>query len=97
MEETLNSVSVQTAGCGVAVEEAVARVEEVLEFHKRKIMKMVYGREGGRSSVGRECKELVWKSCKLAYCFYGHDGGDEFSSPHNILEDINAMMFHPLP
>lgn len=83
-------------GGSVAEEEAVAKVEEVLEFHKRKIMQIVYGKSRS-SSVDRECKELVWKSCKLAYCFYGHDGGDEFSSPHNILKDINAMMFDPLP
>lgn len=93
-ENTLNSVSVQIVGGGVSEEEAVTKVEEVLEFHRRKVMQLACRRGG--SSVPRECKELVWKTCTIGYCLYGHDGGDELSSPKDILKDINAMMFEPL-
>nr|UVC58057.1 KSL3 protein [Isodon rubescens] len=90
-EKTVNSVSVQA---GVSEEEAVAKVKEVLEYHRRKVVKMVYQSQG--SNVPRECKELVWKTCKVAHCFYGYDG-DEFSSPRDIVDDIKAMMFLDLP
>lgn len=93
-ESTHNSVNLQREAKGISEEEAVAEVEEILEFHQRKVMHHVCRSRG--SSAPGACEELVWKTCALTYCFYGHDGGDEFSSPKDIIKDINAMMFEPL-
>ncbi|EYU22004.1 hypothetical protein MIMGU_mgv1a018573mg [Erythranthe guttata] len=92
-EGTLNGVTLQIVG-GVSEEEAILKVEEIIEYNRRKVLQMVYRREG--SIVPRECKELFLKTSKMAYCVYPYNGGDEYSSPNLIMKDIKAMIWEPL-
>lgn len=87
-------MSVQTVEGGVSEEEAILKVEQLIEFNWRKVLEMLYKRKG--SIVPRECKELFWKTCMMTQRLYGHDRGDEFSSPRNIAEDMNAVVSEPL-
>ncbi|KAL0393923.1 UNVERIFIED_CONTAM: Cis-abienol synthase, chloroplastic [Sesamum latifolium] len=93
-QRELNSVSVQTVEGAISEEEAILKVKQIIEDHKRNVLRMVYQREG--SVVPRECKELFWKTCKIAYFLYSHDGGDEFTSPQEITKDMNAVIWEPL-
>ncbi|KAL8063580.1 hypothetical protein ABFS82_01G035500 [Erythranthe guttata] len=93
-EGALNSVNVQTVDGGISEEDAILKVEEIIEYNRRKVLQMVYKRKG--SVVPRECKELFWKTCKIAHCLYSHEGGDEFSSPIDIANDINGLISEPL-
>ncbi|KAL7122330.1 hypothetical protein ACP275_01G038900 [Erythranthe tilingii] len=92
-EGTLNGVTLQIVG-SVSEEEAVLKVEEMIEYNRRKVLQMVYRREG--SIVPSECKELFLKMSKMAYCVYPYNGGDEYSSPNLIMKDIKAMIWEPL-
>lgn len=94
-EGTLNSVSAQTVEGGVSEEEAVIKVQEILEYNRRKVVQMVYGNKGS-SIVPRECKDLFWRSCKIAYYLYPCDGGDEYSFPQDVAKDMNAVIWEPL-
>ncbi|KAL0312161.1 UNVERIFIED_CONTAM: Cis-abienol synthase, chloroplastic [Sesamum radiatum] len=93
-ERALNSVSVQTVEGAISEEEAILKAKQIIEDIKRNVLRMVYQREG--SVVPRECKELFWKTCKIAYFLYSHDGGDEFTSPQEIIKDMNAVIWEPL-
>ncbi|XP_020549885.1 cis-abienol synthase, chloroplastic-like [Sesamum indicum] len=93
-ERVLNSVSVQTIEGAISEEEAILKVKQMIEDNKRKVLRMVYQREG--SVVPRKCKKLFWKTCKIAYFLYSHDGGDEFTSPQEITKDMNAVIWEPL-
>nr|WJZ49125.1 hypothetical protein [Scutellaria barbata] len=92
-ENILNGVSVQTAG-GISEEEAILKVEQIVEYNTRKVVKMVCQREG--SIIPRECKQLFWKTCKLGYFVYPPDGGDEYSSPKEIAKEMNALIWEPI-
>ncbi|KAK6158723.1 hypothetical protein DH2020_006037 [Rehmannia glutinosa] len=92
-EMTLNSVIVQTFR-GISEEEAILKVQQLVEYHRSKMVKMVYESKG--SIIPRECKQLFWKICKIAHCFYPYEGGDEFSSPRDIVKDLNAVIYEPL-
>ncbi|KAK6158722.1 hypothetical protein DH2020_006036 [Rehmannia glutinosa] len=92
-EMTLNSVIVQTVR-GISEEEAILKVQQLVEYHRSKMVKMVYESKG--SIIPRECKQLFWKVCKIAHCFYPYEGGDEFSSPRDIVKDLNAVIYEPL-
>ncbi|KAL8063591.1 hypothetical protein ABFX02_01G036200 [Erythranthe guttata] len=93
-EGALNSVNVQTVNGGISEEDAILKIEEIIEYNRRKVLQMVYKRKG--SIVPRECKELFWKTCKIAHCLYSHQGGDEYSSPIDIANDINGLISEPL-
>nr|QEY10196.1 diterpene synthase class I [Scutellaria barbata]UNZ11785.1 diterpene synthase class I [Scutellaria barbata] len=93
-ENLVNSVSVQTAGGGISEEEAILNVEQIVEYNTRKVLKMVCEREG--SIIPRECKQLFWKICQIAYFLYPQDGGDEFSSPKETAKEINALIWDPI-
>ncbi|KAL7159562.1 hypothetical protein ABFS83_01G035600 [Erythranthe nasuta] len=93
-EGVLNSVSLQTLDGGISEEDAILKVEEIIEYNRRKVLQMVYKSKG--SIVPRECKELFWKACEMAHCLYSRDGGDEFSSQRDIANDINGLISEPL-
>ncbi|KAI3472950.1 hypothetical protein Pfo_028006 [Paulownia fortunei] len=82
-ERALNSVNVQTVQGGISEEEAILKVQKLVEYHRRKVLQMVYQ---GKGSI----------TCKIAHCLYSHDGGDEFSSPQEIAKDMNAVIWEPL-
>nr|UNZ93471.1 diterpene synthase class I [Scutellaria baicalensis] len=93
-ENSVNSISVQTAGGGITEEKAILKVKQILEYNRRKVVKMVCQREG--SIIPRECKQLFWKLCKLAYFVYPLDGVDEYTCPKEIAREVNALIWDPI-
>ncbi|KAL2544639.1 Ent-kaur-16-ene synthase [Forsythia ovata] len=81
-ERTLNSVSflvLQSQGA-ITEEEAIAKVYEMIEQSKRKLLKTVLQTNG--SLVPQECKNLFWYTANN--CYYLYCQRDEFSSPQEL-------------
>ncbi|KAI3468365.1 hypothetical protein Pfo_025028 [Paulownia fortunei] len=93
-ERKLNSVSLQQAAHKGAIseEEAISKIEKMIEYNRRKLLQMVYQRRG--SIVPRECKDVFWKTLKIGYYLYTH--GDEFTSPQEMMEDMKSLIYEPL-
>ncbi|KAL2517490.1 Ent-kaur-16-ene synthase [Abeliophyllum distichum] len=92
-ERTLNSVSLlvlQSKGA-ITEEEAIAKVYEMIEQSKRKLLKTVLQTNG--SLVPRECKNLFWYTANN--CYYLYRQRDEFSSPRELRDHMNAVIFEP--
>ncbi|XP_051135260.1 nezukol synthase KSL3-like [Andrographis paniculata] len=68
--------------------------QRMKEESQRKVLQMVCLSKG--NMVPRRCREFIWGICKIANWVYAEDGGDQFSSPENIVEDINALLLKPL-
>ncbi|KAK6158761.1 hypothetical protein DH2020_006075 [Rehmannia glutinosa] len=62
-ERVLNSVNVQIIGGDISEEEAILKVQQIVEYHRTKVLEMVYQRKG--SIVPRECKELFGNHARL--------------------------------
>ncbi|KAK4388989.1 Cis-abienol synthase, chloroplastic [Sesamum angolense] len=95
-ERKLNSVILMQAahkdGGGISEEDAIWEIKKIVEFNRRKLLQMVYQRNG--SIVPRECKDIFWKTSKIAYYLYS--SGDEFTSPQEMMEDMKSLIYKPL-
>ncbi|KAL0330186.1 UNVERIFIED_CONTAM: Cis-abienol synthase, chloroplastic [Sesamum radiatum] len=95
-ERKLNSVILMQAahkdGGGISEEDAIWEIKKIVEFNRRKLLQMVYQRNG--SIVPRECKDIFWRTSKIAYYLYS--SGDEFTSPQEMMEDMKSLIYKPL-
>nr|UVE15963.1 labd-13(16),14-diene-9-ol synthase [Leonurus japonicus] len=91
LENTINSVDVQLAAHqGITEEEAIAKIKEMVEYHRRKLMQIVY-KEG--TVFGRECKDVFLRVCRIGYYLYS---GDELTSPQQMKEDMKSLVYQPV-
>ncbi|XP_051134967.1 nezukol synthase KSL3-like [Andrographis paniculata] len=93
-EGVLNIICMLTAGGSLSEEEAVSMAQRMQEDSQRKVWQMVCLSKG--NMVPRRCQEFLWALCKMANWLYNEDGGDQFSFPDQIVDDINALIWEPL-
>ncbi|XP_057802965.1 miltiradiene synthase KSL2, chloroplastic-like [Salvia miltiorrhiza] len=90
-ENTGSSMSILLAvgrdGRGVSEEEAIAELKEIVEYHRRKMMQIVYN-EG--TIFPRKCKDIFMEACKA--CCYVYSSSDEFTSPQQLKDDLESFL-----
>lgn len=93
-EKKPNSVSLQQAAHKGAIseEEAISNIEKMVEYNRRKLLQMILQTKG--SLVPKQCKDVFWNTCKIAYYLYSH--ADEFTSPQQMIEDMKLLIHEPL-
>nr|UXG91345.1 (+)-kaurene synthase [Callicarpa americana] len=93
-ERKPNSVSLQQAAHKGAIseEDAISNIEKMVEYNRRKLLQMILQTKG--SLVPKECKDVFWNTCKIAYYLYSH--ADEFTSPQQMMEDMKLLIHEPL-
>ncbi|XP_012841016.1 PREDICTED: beta-phellandrene synthase (neryl-diphosphate-cyclizing), chloroplastic-like [Erythranthe guttata] len=92
-ERRVNAVSILKESDDENEEMAVSKIEKLIEYNRRKLLRMVYKRE---TIVPRKCKDLFSEICKMGYYLYSSSGGDEFTSPQQIMEDVKSLIHQPL-
>ncbi|KAL7150087.1 hypothetical protein ABFS83_05G084900 [Erythranthe nasuta] len=92
-ERRVNAVSILKEPDDEDEEMAVSKIEKLIEYNRRKLLRMVYKRE---TIVPRKCKDLFSEICKMGYYLYSSGGGDEFTSPQQIMEDVKSLIHQPL-
>ncbi|KAL8521792.1 hypothetical protein ACS0TY_012086 [Phlomoides rotata] len=94
LENTINSVDVLLAAHkgerAITEEEAIAKVKEMVEYHRRKLMQIVY-KEG--TVFPRECKDVFLRVCRIGYYLYS---GDQLISPQQTMEDMKSLVYEPV-
>ncbi|XP_057802911.1 sclareol synthase, chloroplastic-like [Salvia miltiorrhiza] len=94
-ENTGSSMSILLAvgrdGRGVSEEEAIAEIKEIVEYHRRKVMQIVY-KKG--TIFPRKCKDIFMEACKVG-C-YVYSSSDQFTSPQQLKDDLKSLLYYPL-
>ncbi|XP_047974336.1 miltiradiene synthase KSL1, chloroplastic-like isoform X2 [Salvia hispanica] len=82
------------AGRVMTEEEAIAEIKEIAGYNIRKQMQIVY-KNDTTTIFPRKVKHIFLEGCKIFYYLYS--GGDEFTSPLLLMEDMKSYIFEPLP
>ncbi|KAL7114983.1 hypothetical protein ACP275_04G155300 [Erythranthe tilingii] len=97
-ERKINSVSILLKAearnkdkGAVEEEQAVSKIQKMVEYNRRKLLQMVYRRG---TILPRKCKDVFSKTCKIGYYLYS--AGDEFTSPQEMMEDMRSLIHQPL-
>nr|AZB50375.1 terpene synthase 1 [Prunella vulgaris] len=95
-ENTGNSVSLLQAaaereGRAITEEEAITQIKELAEYHRRKLMQIVYKTD---TIFPRKCKDMFLKVCRIGCYLYA--SGDEFTTPQQMMEDMKSLVYQPL-
>nr|A0A2K9RFZ9.1 RecName: Full=Class I diterpene synthase TPS6, chloroplastic; AltName: Full=Labd-13(16),14-diene-9-ol synthase; AltName: Full=Syn-isopimara-7,15-diene synthase; AltName: Full=Terpene synthase 6; Short=VacTPS6 [Vitex agnus-castus]AUT77125.1 class I diterpene synthase [Vitex agnus-castus] len=94
-ENTINAVSVLLAAHrherAITEEEAISKIQEIVEQNRRKLMRMVYQRE---SVFPRKCRNVFLEVSKMGHYLYA--SGDELTTPQQLMEDMKSLVFEPL-
>lgn len=90
----MNAVSLQVVHGGGAVTEEEARenVTNLIESHRRELLRMVLQNKG--SIVPKACKDLFWTMSKVSHLFYMSEDG--YSSPRKMVSAVNAIINEPI-
>ncbi|XP_011076531.1 beta-phellandrene synthase (neryl-diphosphate-cyclizing), chloroplastic-like [Sesamum indicum] len=93
-EGKINSVSLQAAECGGAnpVEEAIAKLRQRIEYHRRKVVQLIV--QTKENLVPKEYKNLLWRTGEAGYYIYSDLDG--FASQQNVINDMKAFIYDPL-
>nr|AZB50367.1 terpene synthase 3 [Ajuga reptans] len=96
LENTINSVSLQLAeaqreGRTITEEEAMSKIKDLADYHRRQLMQMVY-KDG--TIFPRQCKDVFLRVCRIGYYLYA--SGDEFTTPQQMMGDMKSLVYEPL-
>nr|UVC58054.1 KSL6 protein [Isodon rubescens] len=91
-ERTTNSVTLLMDADQISEEEAVSRIQKLIEHHTKELLKLVVQKEG--SVLPRKCKDIFWNTNKVGYCLYRFS--DEFTSPQQMKEDMKLLFHDPV-